>query len=84
VTYRRLRIDLQGQPTYQKGKPGGTIACQKRSELGSRLPESELRDLDDMGKATLPEVQWRVGDRASLDTTAEIEPWQKHLVAEEL
>lgn len=32
-----------------------------------------------MGKAKLLEVQWRVGDKPSLDTTVKIEPRRKHL-----
>jgi len=51
--------------------------------MGSRLPECEPQDLGDMGKAKLPEVQWQVGDYSSLDTTAEVEPWQQHLVQAE-
>lgn len=32
------------------------------------------QDLDDRGKARLPETQWRVGDLNSPDTTAEVRP----------
>ena len=41
---------------------------------GKPFTRVEPQDLGDMGKAKLPEVQWRVGDQSSLDTTAEVEP----------
>jgi hypothetical protein len=41
------------------------------------------QDLDDMGKAKLLQVQWRVGDYSSLDTTVEVKPRQQHLVKAE-
>ena len=41
----------------EKGNPNGKIARRKRDELGNRLPASSSRDLNDMGKAKLLEVQ---------------------------
>ncbi len=67
----------------EKGNLNGKIARRKRSELGNRLPAESLRDLNDMGKATLLEVQWSVGDYSSLDTTVEVKPRQQHLVKAE-
>jgi DNA polymerase III alpha subunit len=41
----------------EKGNLNGKIARRKRDELGNRLPASSSRDLNDMGKAKLLEVQ---------------------------
>ena len=42
----------------EKGNLNGKIARRKRDELGNRLPDVLSQDLNDMGKATLLEVQW--------------------------
>jgi hypothetical protein len=42
----------------EKGNLNGKIARRKRDELGNRLPDESSQDLNDMGKATLLEVQW--------------------------
>ena len=68
----------------EKGNLNGKIACRKRGEAGNRLPYDAPQDLDDMGKARLLEVQWRVGDYSSLDTTVEVKARQQHLVQAEI
>ena len=52
----------------------------EKGRTGKPFTRVEPQVLDDMGKARLLEVQWRVGDGASLDTTAEVEPRQQHQV----
>jgi len=42
----------------EKGNLNGKIARRKRDGAGNRLPYESSRDLDDMGKAKLLEVQW--------------------------
>jgi len=37
-----------------------------------------------MDKAKLPEVQWQVGDKGSLDTAAKVEPQHQHLARVEM